>query len=209
GRFLAVRFGNVLGSSGSVVTTFRRQIERGGPVTVTHPEMTRFFMTPEEAAQLVLEAAALGGTGELLLLDMGQPVKILDLAEQMIRLAGFEPYADIPIVFTAPRPGEKLVEELALAEEPAVQTIHPKIRSCRLSGPGGREIESALGRLAQLQRNGDEAGSRRLLFELVAQSAPAHGALAEAPRERAAAAAPAPAAAAPVLRLAPDPAAGS
>jgi FlaA1/EpsC-like NDP-sugar epimerase len=169
-RFLAVRFGNVLGSSGSVVPTFRRQIERGGPVTVTHPEMRRYFMTAEEAGELVLEAAALGGSGELLILDMGIPVPIVKLAEQMIRFAGFEPYIEIPIVFTGTRPGEKLSEELDLAVEPPRPTRHPKILAGQLDGPGSAALPAALDRLERLQQQGDEDAIRRLLNELIPEA---------------------------------------
>ncbi len=126
-RYLAVRFGNVVGSAGSVVPIFREQIRRGGPVTVTHPEMRRYFMTIPEAAQLVLQAGAIGEGGEIFILDMGEPVRILDLAEEMITLTGLRPYVDMDIVFTGLRPGEKLFEELELAGEQIAKTRHPKI----------------------------------------------------------------------------------
>jgi FlaA1/EpsC-like NDP-sugar epimerase len=130
-RFMAVRFGNVLGSSGSVIPKFKEQIARGGPVTVTHPEIIRYFMTIPEAARLVLQAAAIGGSGQVLVLDMGEPVKIVDLARDLIRLAGHTPQ-EIAIVFSGLRPGEKLFEELLADGDATLPTSAPRLRIARL-----------------------------------------------------------------------------
>jgi FlaA1/EpsC-like NDP-sugar epimerase len=126
-KFIAVRFGNVLGSSGSVIPVFRKQIAEGGPVKVTHPDMTRYFMTIPEASMLVVQSAMQGNGGEIFVLDMGSPVRIVDLARQMIELSGFKPDDDIKIEFSGVRPGEKLFEEITHKGENFAPTAHPKI----------------------------------------------------------------------------------
>jgi FlaA1/EpsC-like NDP-sugar epimerase len=149
-RFVAVRFGNVLGSNGSVVPIFRQQIAAGGPVTVTHAEMRRYFMTIPEAAQLVLQASSLGGSGEVFLLDMGEPIKIFDLAINMILLSGLKPHKDIPIHFTGLRPGEKLFEELNLDDESLLPTLHAKIR--RYVSPSSLDYKDLRGFVRELEQ---------------------------------------------------------
>ncbi|MEQ9330875.1 nucleoside-diphosphate sugar epimerase/dehydratase [Thalassobaculum sp.] len=176
-RFVTTRFGNVLGSTGSVVPLFQRQLEKGGPLTVTHPEMTRYFMTVREAVELVLQAAALevateGGRGGITVLDMGEPVKIVDLARQMIRLAGLVPDEDVRIAFTGLRPGEKLYEELFHDAEaleptpvPALRRARPRITDLALLTRGLDELEAAA-------RARDTAQTLRVLSRLVPEYAP-------------------------------------
>ncbi|MFV2074433.1 MAG: polysaccharide biosynthesis protein, partial [Thermoanaerobaculales bacterium] len=162
-RFVSVRFGNVLGSAGSVIPIFREQILQGGPVTVTHPDMVRFFMTIPEAAQLVLEAGAMGEGGEIFVLDMGQPVRIFDMAKDMISLFGLKPFDDIDIVFTGMRPGEKLFEELNTEGENIAKTRHPKIFIGTINTYDDRMVVAALKRFEEYSQLGKER-ELRLFF---------------------------------------------
>ncbi len=181
-RFKIVRFGNVLGSSGSVVPIFRRQIERGGPITVTHPEMTRYFMTIPEAVQLVIQAGDLGSaTGEVFVLEMGEPVRIVELASNMIRLAGYEPEVDIAIEFTGPRPGEKISEDLFNSDELSQPTTAERIVRAVRGRPLDPEwVGEAVGRLEGLLASGDESGLAERVVEVVAERRGALTALTDA-----------------------------
>jgi FlaA1/EpsC-like NDP-sugar epimerase len=166
-KTVVVRFGNVLGSNGSVIPQFRRQIAHGGPVTVTHPDMRRFFMTIPEAAQLVLQAGAMGEGGEIFVLEMGDPVRILDLARKLILLSGLRPEIDIPIAFSGLRPGEKMCEELSAYEENTVKTPHPQIRVFTGAPPNGAELDRALDHLRDAVRLRDAASAVMILKDLI------------------------------------------
>jgi FlaA1/EpsC-like NDP-sugar epimerase len=156
-KFISVRFGNVLNSRGSVIPIFKEQIKRGGPIEVTHPDMKRYFMLTSEACLLVLQSGAMGQGGEVFVLDMGKPVKILDLAKEMIRLSGLVLDKDIVIVITKPRPGEKLFEEMLTAEEGTIATQNQKIFMAKLSGAsaGGlyEKIENLEGAVFSLKKD--------------------------------------------------------
>jgi FlaA1/EpsC-like NDP-sugar epimerase len=172
-RFVAVRFGNVIGSAGSVIPIFQEQIRKGGPVTITDKRMKRYFMTIPEASQLVLQAGAMGSEGkggDVFILQMGEPVRILDLAESIITLSGFKPHEDIKIIETGRRPGEKLYEDLTIKEEDVASTQHPKIFINKISSRPAEDVRRALERLTELSRNGHERELRTYLNELLPEA---------------------------------------
>jgi FlaA1/EpsC-like NDP-sugar epimerase len=167
-RYVTVRFGNVLGSAGSVIPIFRQQIAAGGPIMVTHPDMQRYFMTIPEASQLVLQAGAMGDGGEIFILDMGEPVRIVDLARDLITLSGLRPEEDIEIRFSGVRPGEKLSEELSTNAEHADKTKHPKIFIGRIqSHEQWERVVPAFIAICELANIGDADQIRRALGDLV------------------------------------------
>lgn len=172
-EFVAVRFGNVLGSNGSVIPLFKKQIEHGGPLTVTHPDIIRYFMTIPEAAQLVLQAGAMAQGGEVFILDMGEPVKIVDLARNLIKLSGFEPDIDIKIQFTGLRPGEKLYEELLLAEEGIEKTRYAKIFIGNQAAPDISELKKQLDQLSKVLQSTPDT-IKTVLKEIVPSYTPQH-----------------------------------
>ena len=174
--FMAVRFGNVLGSSGSAIPIFQKQINKGGPITITHPEMTRYFMSIQEAAQLILQCGSIGKEGEIFLLEMGKPIKILQMAKDLIRLSGYEPDKDIPIVFTGLRAGEKLYEELQLLNEEKVITSHKKIMvlKSRISLKKYKNLKSEIVNLIQIAEKLDAEHIQRLLKKLTPDYQPSN-----------------------------------
>lgn len=166
-RFITTRFGNVMGSNGSVIPRFKTQIERGGPVTVTHPEITRYFMTISESVQLVLEAAAMGNGGEIFIFDMGKPIKIADLALKMIKLAGLSPIRDIKIVYSGLRPGEKLHEELLHQKEQTIPTHHQKIKISRTISYSSPYVQTVIDEVLKLNQLNDNYATVKKMKEII------------------------------------------
>ena len=166
-KFVSVRFGNVLDSRGSVIPTFKERIKNREPIKITHPEMKRYFMTTPEACLLVMQAAVMGAGGEVFVLDMGKPIKIEDLARELIRLSGLEPDKDIAIVYTKPRPGEKFFEEILTAEEGTIATENKKIFIARLSEVNEEKLKSGLEKLKAAAYNRDRATIIKTLKEII------------------------------------------
>ncbi|WP_235689686.1 polysaccharide biosynthesis protein [Fulvivirga lutea] len=165
--FITTRFGNVLGSNGSVIPFFKKQIKKGGPITVTHPEITRYFMTISEACELILEAGCMGKGGEIFIFDMGESVKIVDLAKKMIKLSGFEPFKDIDIVYTGLRNGEKLFEELLIKGENNLPTHHPKIMIASTNVPNHESISKDIDQLLYFSNRNEEFNMVSMMKKLV------------------------------------------
>jgi FlaA1/EpsC-like NDP-sugar epimerase len=168
-KFITTRFGNVLGSNGSVIPLFREQIEKGGPVTITHPDVTRYFMTIPEACQLVLEAGMIGQGGEIFIFDMGKSVKILDLAKKMIKLSRLELGKDIQIVFTGLRPGEKLYEELLNTNENTLPTHHPQIMIAKVKEFDSDTVKKDIAELTEIRQTHDNYRIVTKMKEIVAE----------------------------------------
>jgi FlaA1/EpsC-like NDP-sugar epimerase len=171
-QFVSVRFGNVIGSEGSVVHLFKKQIERFGPVTVTHPDITRYFMTIPEACKLILQAGAMGEGGEVFILDMGTPIKIVDMARDLIRRSGFKPDVDIEIQFTGLRPGEKLHEELITEGEGIVRTPHEKIFVLKGTACDLTQLTQKIEELTKLAHEQDASGIKSKLKEIIPEYQP-------------------------------------
>ncbi len=181
-RFSSVRFGNVLGSEGSVFHLFKKQIERLGPVTITHPDITRYFMTIPEASRLILQAGALGQGGEVFVLDMGTPIRIVDMARELIKRSGYEPDKDIEIKFVGLRPGEKLYEELIAAGEEVIKTSHEKIVVLKQNECDFPSLKAAISMLLRAAEDRDAAGIKRCLQEIVPEYHPLEGTVPTGPK---------------------------
>jgi len=171
-KFITVRFGNVLGSMGSVIPIFKEQIQKGGPVCITHPDMIRYFMTIPEASQLVLQAGSMGEGGEIFVLDMGEPVRIIDLAETLIKLSGLKPHVDIDVKFTGIRPGEKLFEELRLDSEEVVKTGHAKVFVHSACADYPADFDRSIRQLVQKADKANEAELRQMLSDMIPEYSP-------------------------------------